>query len=298
MVEQNIWLGMLFGVIGTVLLHLAKAMERQGIEIFAQIKARLTNTESRVEGGAKKPVIYMVGFILNQTIMFWMMLGTMFAPPTYYTSVFGLGLVALMIYSAKVLKEEIKRIEYIGSIVLIAGTLILGYDGVRQGSLEMSTINVTLALTIILTFFAIGWIIVLIVKRKGTPNLIGVVFGIFAGGSGCFDPVLKGIGQTQGSTGFLPSTGLGWIVFLISFAFAATSFWVTQWGFARNAKASVLVPCYNTLYLINPILVLTFTLPGFLFSGITVIGIVTTSIGIILMQAFKNEKKPSVGHGI
>jgi hypothetical protein len=297
MVETNIWIGLIFGIVGTVVLHISKAMERQGIEIFDQIRAKLKNTESGIEGGAKKPTIYMIGFILNQTIIIWMMIGTMYAPPSYYTSVFGLGLIALMIYSALVLKEEIQRIEYIGSIVLVFGTLILGYDGIRQEGLVMADINVNLVMIIAASYFILGMGIVLITKKYGTPQVVGVVFGIFAGGCGGIDPVLKAVGQTQGQTSFLPSTPIGWFLFVASFLFATTSFLVTQWGFARKAKASVLVPCYNTLYLINPILIQAVTLPNFMISGLTFVGIAVTATGIFLMQVFRKQM-PTSTHSI
>ena len=87
---MSVILGLIFGIINTLTLHLAKAMERHGIEIFSRKK-------SFKEKG-KKPLIYIIGFILNNTIFIWQILGTTFASAAVFSSVFGLGLILLMIY--------------------------------------------------------------------------------------------------------------------------------------------------------------------------------------------------------
>ena len=42
----------------------------------------------------------------------------------YFTSMFGIGLIALMIYSSRILKEKISKMEYIGAAILIIGAII------------------------------------------------------------------------------------------------------------------------------------------------------------------------------
>ncbi len=107
------------------------------------------------------------------------------------------------------------------------------------------------------------------------------------------DPFFKGIGQSAGGTaGFLPVTPAGWLVFLVSFGVGAAAFWLTQVGYMKQAAASVLVPCYNSMYIVFPILVSYFVLPGFTVNWVTFLGIGLTVLGIVLMQAFKPMKAP------
>ncbi len=127
-IEITLW-AMGWGIVSTVLLHISKAMERQGIEIFDQIRAKIKNSGANIEGGAKKPTIYIVGLIINNLTIIWMMLATSSgAPASFFTSVFGIGLIALMIYSSRILHEPIQKIEIIGAIILVLGTLIIGIE--------------------------------------------------------------------------------------------------------------------------------------------------------------------------
>ena len=74
----DILLGILFGLLGTCILHLAKSMERHGIEIF--------NTKVKLKEKGKKPAIWFIGFILNNTIFIYQLLGNYFAGAGVYSS--------------------------------------------------------------------------------------------------------------------------------------------------------------------------------------------------------------------
>jgi drug/metabolite transporter (DMT)-like permease len=290
--DGNAIVAMGFGICSTVMIHLGKAMERHGIEVFDQIGAKLGKTKNeKVEKGLKKPTIYIIGAILNNIAFLWAIVGNLFAPPSYMTSMFGLGLIALLIYASRILHEKIQRIEYIGAVVLIIGTLILGMDGMIRPNMDMSQVNVPIALIFIGVFIIIGFIgIGFVVKQKST-TILGIVFGLVAGGCGGFDPVMKGIGQNFGTGSGYPTSWIGWLVFALSFLMGFFSFTITQWGFIRKANASTLVPCFNSNYVVLPVLIQTLTLPGFTIEPLTIIGLLITISGIVLMTAFKKTQK-------
>jgi len=98
---MSVVLGLLFGIINTLVLHLSKAMERHGIEIFSRKK-------SFKEKG-KKPLIYIIGFILNNTVFIWQIIGISFARAAVFSSVFGLGLILLMIVNYLIDKKIFMR---------------------------------------------------------------------------------------------------------------------------------------------------------------------------------------------
>jgi uncharacterized membrane protein len=107
------------------------------------------------------------------------------------------------------------------------------------------------------------------------------------------DPIFKATGQSSGGqTTLLPSTPAGWVIFLLSFLCGFFAFTFTQWGFARKAQASVLVPCYNSLYVVFPIIIQMIALPGFITTGYTFVGVIMIVIGIVLMQIFKKATNP------
>ncbi|MFX1251395.1 MAG: hypothetical protein ACFFCZ_07280 [Promethearchaeota archaeon] len=286
-------LAMLFGIIGTSQLHLAKAMERQGIEIFDQIKAKLKLSEGEdkdIAGGIKKPVIYTVGMALNQTVFVWQMFGASFGLASHYTSMFGLGLIVLMIYSSKILKEKITRTEYVGAAILITGTLILGFENMNQQSFDRSNVNAMAAVFFLIIFLLIGVTITRFTLKKNIPLITGILFGLFSGGLGCLDQVFKELGVIYGrGLGELPIHPFGWVLYLSSFGIGFLALLFTQWGFARKANASVLVPVYNTMYITLPIFLQIITFPGYFPNWATLFGILITITGIMLMQIFKKD---------
>ena len=290
-------IAMIWGTISTIVLHISKAMERQGIEIFDQIRARVKKEKSNEENEeveVKKPVVYIVGLIMNNIVPVFAiasnaMVGKEYA--SYFTSMFGIGLIALLIYSSKILKEKIKKIQIFGAIVLISGTLLIGLENIMRGE-NNAEVDTTTAVIMMLAFLIGGFIVVLITHFKNpSVGAIGVIFGLYAGGSGGLDPVLKAFGQDNA---LLPSDLIGWLIFGISFLAGSAGFLITQWGFAKRAQASVLVPAYNSLYVVLPILVFGITLPGFTITYITIISLAMIVAGMVLMKAFTEEEPPHV----
>ncbi|MBD3351973.1 MAG: hypothetical protein GF364_10855 [Candidatus Lokiarchaeota archaeon] len=287
---------MLFGIINSVIINLAKAMQRHGIETFDQIRAKVKKEgDFEAVKGTKKPTIYIIGFALNQTPMLWAMLSNMFSEgnSSYYTSMFGIGLIVLMLYSAKILKEEIKKIEYIGSFILILGTIILGWENSQRPEFKGDP-NLVALLVLIVIMVGLGVTGVFITHKLNKPLYVGIVFGLFVGYIGALDPILKGIGQSYQveDTGFLPdfSNPIATILFLASFIFATTAFLTSQWGFAKKADASVLVPCISCMQVAFPILLYTVTYrTEYQVTWITMLGLAITIIGIVLMQIFKEK---------
>lgn len=288
----------LFGLLFTVQLHLAKALERQGIEIFDQIRARLKKEELEGEGGLKKPAIYVVGLVLNNTVVFYQVFsaglaGDASAP--VFSSMFGVGLVALMLYSHFVLREGVSRPEWVGSAVLVAGTVVAGVEGATREAVEYVESDVGhyfLVVAVLLAALGVAWSFS-IKTRSGT----GLAFGLFAGACGGLDVATKALGQGLGQegAGLLPTTPLGWAIFVGSFAPATTAFLVTQWGFARKAKASRLVPAYNSTYVVVPLAVQVLVKPAYVVTWTTALAVCLVVAGIVLATAFKPDAGPEEG---
>jgi len=280
----NIGLGLLFGIINTLILHLSKAMERHGIDIF-------TRKKSFKEKG-KKPVIYIVGVILNNTIIIWQIIGTTFASAAVFSSVFGLGLILLMLYSHYILHEAIKPPELIGAILIIAGTTIVGilYIWEPISSENVNFFNFFVLLIIITILFTI-----LIGFSAKTRIGVALIFGGVAGTCGGLDNVFKRIGLKsmnfiQAFAGVFKLDPISFI-FLVSFFIGFVAFILTQVGFAKGADASKLVPMYNSLYILAPI---TFELIIIVDATISIgkiISIAIIVIGIFLMNIFKETEK-------
>ena len=280
----NIPLVILLGIIFSIQAHLAKALERQGIEVFDQIKARIQKRDG-MDAGLKKPLIYTIGVGLNNTVFIWAVLAQPHGPPALFTSMFGVGLVFLMFYAAFILKEPVTRFGVAGAALIFAGTLVIGLENISRANSDRFKMDVNTMAAVLLVWIALGVLSILWANRYRDSTLIALVYGAFAGGIGGLDPFLKGVGQNLGGKpGILPPTFLGTLIFLASFLMGFIAFVVTQFGFARKAPASVLVPAYNALYIILPVILQFFLLPAYAIYWTTVIGIGLIITGIVLVR--------------
>jgi len=281
---QIIVLGLLFGIVNTMVLHLAKAMERHGIEIFSRKK-------SFKEKG-KKPLIYIIGFTLNNTVVIWQIIGTTFASATVFSSVFGLGLILLMLYSHYILREEIKASELIGAILIVFGTTMVGFLYILEPS-ETGTINYP-NFFILLIIISIIFSILISFSWKSKIG-IAFIFGAVAGTLGGMDNVFKRMGLS--SSNFIKAfvgvfrLELLSIIFIISFFLGLLALTLTQIGFAKGADASRLVPMYNSLYIVAPAIFELIIIEGATISIGIILSIIIIIIGVFLMNIFKKTEK-------
>ncbi|MCS7283141.1 MAG: hypothetical protein RMK65_07905 [Anaerolineae bacterium] len=288
----NIPLVLLLGIISTIQTHLAKALERQGIEALDQLRARLKKSGQPVEGGMKKPIIYMIGVILNNTLFIWSILAQPYGPPALFSSVFGVGLVFLMVYAAVVLKEKITFREALGATAIILGTLGVGYENlIRGGTMDRFTMNLLAFFSAVGIWLAISTTFVLAASRSRNLRLIAVSFGLLAGGLGSLEPFLKGVGQNYGGRpGIIPSNAVGGAIFASSFVIGFLAFLLTQVGFAKGARASLLVPVYNAAYIGLPVLWQILLLPGYQPIPLTGFSLTLILAGVLAVGAVGRRK--------
>lgn len=281
----NIPLVLLLGILSTIQTHLAKALERQGIEVFEQIKARLTQTAQVVPNGLNKPIIYTVGVILNNTLFIWSTLAQPYGPPALFSSMFGVGLVFLMIYAALVLRERINAREWVGAGTILLGTLIIGYENITGAGIDRFTMNLPAMFLVLGIWLVVCLVFVGFATRSGSREWAALAFGLLAGTLGSLDPFLKGVGQNYGGqSGVLPGNWLGGVIFAASFVIGFIAFVVTQIGFAKKVRASLLVPVYNAAFIGLPVIWQIFLLPAYQFTCLTGVAMSLLIGGVLVMQ--------------
>jgi len=300
------YLIILLGIVSTSQTHLAKALERQGIEVWDLVKGWLRRVFRRPTagrpadapraGGSRAPLIYLVGLILNHTtFIYHLMVAPLGGTTALYTSMYGMGMVVLLLYSLGIMKESISHPELAGALAITAGTIVVGVEGVFRPPLSMSTMD--MSSTVALTLALLGGCVLLILTglRSGSPNVIGLTFGLCAGICGVLDPFLKGAGQTAGGGRFTPQTAAGWGVLAFSFIAGEAAVLITQWGFYRRARANILVPAFNCSYIAIPIGMQALLLPGFEFYWTTALGMGLIILGYGLMRYFMPETEHADG---
>jgi len=274
--NMNHLIAMLFGIIGSIQLHLAKALQSQGVKTLELVKLRTNSSDSEklsYDGKIHKSKHYLAGLLLSNSCFIWIILANRFAPSSYFTSMFGVGLIFLIIYADKVMGEHVSASVYKGSIILLIGTLIIGYDGIKHDNITMKDINYAIVIITAAVFFLLTTLFMIFTPTR-KKEILTIISAFLAGSLSCFDPILKGLGQHKGGqAGFLPSNSTGWILFASSLIFTTYSFIVTQWSFSSKARISIFVPVFNSAYIILPLILFRIALPGYHFSHITIWGL-------------------------
>jgi len=289
--SSKIWLVILLGVLSTIQNHLAKAFERHGIETLDHFGHKLVKSGKKQKGIRKKSLIYILGLILNQTVFIYHLFTTPLGGTTaIYTSMYGVGLLVLLLYSVKVLKEPLSREEMMGAMAILLGTLIIGIEGLQRPPLNMAWMNVNQTLMAVTLLFSLCAIVIYVSLRDGSRHTIGLGFGFSAGAIGALDPLLKGIGQTHGgSEAFGPEGMVGWVIFLGSFLVGFISFLIDQWGFYLRVRANVLVPTFNASYIAVPVIFQALLLPGYSLYFSTFIGLGFIILGFVRLGNFSSK---------
>lgn len=112
--DFNIFLGLFLGLVAYCLLYLAKGIEKYAIEGIKGVKT----VKSKHSG------IWIFGVSLNAAYMFIQWVALNYAPVNVIAPLNGIGLVALLIFSYYVLKEKITKIEFVGVMIIVFGTVI------------------------------------------------------------------------------------------------------------------------------------------------------------------------------
>lgn len=283
-VQNIVILGLIFGMISTLCVHLGKAMERHGIETFKRGK--------KLKEKGKKPLIYFIGVIFNQSVVLWQIIAMQYTSAAVFASVFGLGLVLLMLYSHFILHEDIHKPEILGSILIIIGTTMIGFIQVIEPP-NAENVNYDKLYFALIIFMIIFMVLILTSAktRIGVAVIFGVVAGIFAG----LDNIFKRIGLKEGILNVGNSQTLP--IFIISFVLANLAFVICQIAFAKDADASKLVPIYNSFYIAFPILFELIIYDGYYVSPGKIIALSIIITGIFCMQSFKDPHKSSLESG-
>ncbi len=229
---------LLFGLLGTTSLHLAKAFQRQGIDAL--------RLRTDVEKRGKKSAIWFVGFVLNNIVTVFGILGAMFGPPSIYNSVFGLGLIILLIYAHYIMNEIISRRELLGAALIIVGTLGIGIVSVFY----TETPAILYSSFFMSFYFLFPLFAITIIIGYKFRNLTLILFASTGGMLGAVGNVFLYVGNLDG--GFAPDPSIFIPVYIVGLLLGTVGFLLSQIAFYRGSDASQYVPIYNGLFFITP----------------------------------------------
>lgn len=279
MASEILW-GILFGIMASCTLNLGKALQKQGIKLFE--RQRMESVER-----ARKGVIWTIGSVLSLIQPVFQITGQTIlgAPATVYSAMMGTGIVVVLVYSWKVLKEPVSRTEVLGSLLIIAGTTVFGIASIFVPIPPSRSLNVTGFVTALVVVGATFGVLAAI-SFKVRP-FWGLIWGIIAGSCGGMDNVFKAMSRDTSGIDLGPFSGFGSPLFYISFGLGIGAFFLTQVAYAHG-KAITVVPAYMAFYIVLP-LVLETAFFGTFPDPWQLLGVATCIAGVVLSTRFHGE---------
>lgn len=276
---MNIAIAMLIGLVGTSVIHVSKGLMKLGLMRLRPASEPDSGTVVR-----RGRAIYLCGIFANFTTPFWVMIANLFAPTVFYTSMYGLGLVSLLLFSHCVLKEHYNRTQILGAGVIILGTAMLAGGEIAGHPAMLGRSHVAPLLVI-----AGSWIVVAIpsamIARSSRLAFQETLFGLFAGGMAALDALLKGVAQQyDGTPRFIPTDPIAIAILVASFLFAAGAFAMIQWSFLRRCRAGMMGSVYDLSYIGVPVLLFAALRPEYGLSLANMAGIITLALGALLVN--------------
>lgn len=243
------------GILGTSTIHVSKGFMKMGYVADRGAARSSTATHAEAESTGGRKAAFVVGMLMNFTNPLWVIIANRFAPTVYYTSVYGVGVISLLVFSHCVLGERITRRRFLGAAVVAVATVLIGF-GQRVVADSAGGISENLPVLI----FSAAWllaapVVAAVVRGLGTSKQ-EIVFGALGGGLASLDAVIKGIAQSgPAGRSFLPTEPVAWLLFALSFLGAAGAFGMIQWSYVRKCRASMMGASYSVTYVALPLLV-------------------------------------------
>lgn len=196
--------------------------------------------------------MYAMGLLLNFSAPFWVMIANLFASTLWFTSMFAMGLVTLLVFSHYYLNDPITWPKAIGAATILLATGVLAVSGLA----ELRDFSPAWPLLLSVSIF---WVLAMptlaILCRGARLTVQEFLFGAAAGGFFALDALWKSIAQNIGGdkVQLLPISITGWLILAASFGGAVGAFAMMQWSYLRFCRASAVVVSYNIVYVLLPL---------------------------------------------
>jgi multidrug transporter EmrE-like cation transporter len=117
-------LGAALGMLGALSINIGKGVQKLKVQVFRQGRAMLKPPHRRDLG------IWIVGMLITATSAVPISLGMKLTEsPSTIGAMTGVGLIGLVIFASRVVKEPMSRRDFAGIALVVVGTSVLGYLG-------------------------------------------------------------------------------------------------------------------------------------------------------------------------
>lgn len=281
MLDTEFVSGLALGAAGAVCMNVGKGVQKMKVEVLKH------GLEAFRSPHRRDLVIWALGYAMTASAgIFYSLALARTDQPSVIAAMTGVGLVALVAFSAFVLREPVGRTEILGVALVVLGTVAVsamhttanmgGRFEVRELMLWAGSV--------------LGMWVLPVTYTLLTGRFHGTIFGALAGSLIGVSMILGDIAMTEAG-GSLIGQLKGPYVYLALLA-GTSALVLTQVAFFKS-RAVVVVPCSNSLMILVPVL-LERAILGVTISPGQAAGMVVIVAGIVVMTATR-EPPPVAG---
>lgn len=261
--NSDLIFGILFGILAYIVLYLGKGLQKSGIEGLKKDKT----IKSKHSG------TWILGTILTSSFMFiqWIPLTIFNTPANLIVALEGIGLITLLIYSFKVLKEPLSRIQIYGAIFIIVGIIIMNIWSQPTYELELADFNQKIFWIVFVSVLIPEFMLILISKIKKS-KILGIFLALNAGSFMAFQTISKRLTDINEITLFFTALTLITAIFTLL---------MTQIAFSK-ANANIVVPIFTSTSIILTTILGILSISEVV-DNLKILGIVGILIGVVMV---------------
>lgn len=278
--ENNLILAIILGTLASLALNVGKGVQKWKVDVLKH-KLKALKPEHRKEftiwvGGTLLTVV--AGPLYSYAFKFS-------DQPSIVTSLGGIGLIGVLIFSKIVLKEHITKLKVLGGIFIIVGTVLVNYFVVKGtgGQNFEASVFAPVAIGFVVLFSFLG------VLSHLVKPMVGRAMAIAAGS--CL-----GMAMILADVALVAAGGDIWgqlktFYIYIALLCGNCAFIITQLSLMRE-DGSVVIPIIHSMVIIVSI-VMEYVIYGSLLQNVQMVG-----IGVIIFGVFLLTSKSKQEHSI
>jgi len=261
--NSQLVLAISLGILGTLALNIGKCIQKWKVDILKKGK-KVIHPENRSDF-----LVWGVGTLLTTIAGPIIQLAlTKTDQPSLITSLGGVGLIGVLIFSRIVLKEIINKKMIMGALLIIAGTIVMAVFNDNESAAQVFNPDKMGTMLIVMASF-FGLLTLLFFKFR---KLRGFLFAICSGFMLGMAMVLADVATVVSNNDMFAQFAHPYVYFAImggNIAFVATQFSLLR------TKASLAIPTIHSVVILSSILLeyllFTTSLKAFQFGGVGII---------------------------
>ena len=280
MLDTEFVSGLALGAAGAMCMNVGKGVQKMKVEVLKHGLDAFRPPHRRDLG------IWALGYAMTASAgIFYSLALARTDQPSVIAAMTGVGLVALVVFSALVLRERVGRTEVTGVALVVVGTATVSALHTTAnvgGSFEVREL-------MLWSGSVLGVWVLPVTYTLVTGRFHGTIFGALAGSLIGVSMILGDIAMTE-ARGSLLGQLKGPYVYLALLA-GTSALALTQVAFFKS-RAVVVVPCSNSFMILVPVL-LERAILGVTISRGQAMGMAIVIVGIVAMTATREPSTPA-----